>query len=112
AQVPLLVTPRDHRVCCGVVWLELDRPIEQREALVGILRHRCEGKRQRAEIEVIRVQAVRPLSPRALDLRLAQGRLDNAYNADRQLVLDREDVVERTVVVVGPDVGTGPASIS
>ena len=107
AQVSLLVTPRDHRVCCRVVRLELDRIDEQRQGLFGILRHRCEGKRQRAEIKVIGVQAVRPLPPRALDLCFAQGRLDDTYNADRQLVLDGEDIVERAVVMVGPDVGAG-----
>src|SRR5207247_1103769 len=54
------------------------------------------------------VQAVRPLPSGAFDLCITQARLDDADDADRQLVLDSEDVVERSVVTVRPDVGGGP----
>src|SRR5439155_17530122 len=40
AQIPLLVTPGDHRVRRGVVRLQLDRSLEQGQGLVRVLGHR------------------------------------------------------------------------
>src|SRR4029079_14831913 len=103
------MAPRDQSVNCRVVWLQLDGPIEQRQGLVRIQWHRGEGKRQRAEIQVVRIQALGPFAPGAFDLRLAKYRLDNAHYAHGQFVLDGEDIVESAVVTLSPDVGAAPS---
>ena len=56
---------------------------------------------------MIGIEAVSLLSRRALDLGLAQFRLDRANDTARDLLLKREDVVERAVETVGPDMCAG-----
>jgi hypothetical protein len=55
------------------------------------------------QVEIVGVQALGGFSPGALDLRLAQLRFDRADNTRRHLILQFEDVVERTVEAVRPD---------
>ena len=60
---------------------------------------------QSPQIKIVGVQAVRALALRTLDLRLPQAWLDGADDAQRDLVLDFENVAERPVISLGPDVG-------
>jgi hypothetical protein len=63
--------------------------------------------RQRAQVEVIGAEAFGRLAAGALDLRLPQARFDRANDARGNLVLKLEDIVERAVEAVGPDMGAG-----
>src|SRR6266481_9600583 len=87
----------------GKIGLQLDRFAEQGQRFVRILRHRDESVGQGAQIEVIGIEAVRPLAPRAVDLALPERRLDYAGDADRDLVLKLENVFEQAVEPVGPE---------
>ena len=61
----------------------------------------------RAQDEIVGVEAVGPLAFDPLDFGPTQARLDRADDRQRDLVLQREDVVELAVVALGPDVGAG-----
>ena len=63
--------------------------------------------RQGAQVEIVGVEVVRPLALGPLDLGVKQARLDRADDTQCDLVLQFEDVVERAVEAVGPDVGAG-----
>src|SRR5215469_5297446 len=97
------MAPGDHCMCGSEIGLQLDSPGEQEQRFVRILGHRGEHGRQSAQIEVIGIEAVRPLAPRAFDLALTERRLDDAGDADRDFVLEVEDVFERAVEAVGPE---------
>ena len=60
---------------------------------------------QSPQIKIVGIQAVRALALRKLDLRLPQAWLDGADDAQRDLVLDFENVAERPVIAFGPDMG-------
>jgi hypothetical protein len=59
--------------------------------------------RQSAHHQVIPVEIFRPLPLDPLDLGRPEGRLDCRDRADRDLVMQRKNVVERAVVTLGPD---------
>ena len=86
-----------------IIGLQLDRLADQGQRFVRILRHPGESVGQGAQIEIIGIEAVRPFAPRAFDLGLAERRLDDTGDANRDLVLKLEDVFERTVEAVGPE---------
>src|SRR6516165_8993255 len=58
---------------------------------------------QGAQIKIVGIEAVRALALGALYFGLAQARLDRADDAQRDLVLQFEDVVQRAVIALGPD---------
>src|SRR6516162_8726784 len=87
-----------------VIWLEGERTLQQWQRPRRAVRHRSLDERRRTKHEVISVQMLGPLASDALDLGLPQARLDSADHACRDLVLQCEDVVDRAVVALGPDV--------
>ena len=88
-------------------WFFVERTFKKRQRLRGAVRHCRIDVRDSAEREVVGVKVVRPLALDALNLRLAQARLDGGDHAHREFVLDREDVVESAVVTIRPDVPAG-----
>src|SRR5260370_20528828 len=102
-QVSLLMAKGDDGMRGSKIGLQLDRLAEQGQRFVRVLRHRGESVRQGAQIEVIGIEAVGPLAPRALDLGLTKRRLDHAGDGDRDLVLKVENVLEQAVESVGPE---------
>src|SRR4051794_34483568 len=60
---------------------------------------------QSPQIKIVGIQAVRALAFRKLDLSLPQAWLDGADDAQRDLVLDFENVAERPVIALGANVG-------
>src|SRR5262249_15039376 len=73
------------------------------KALFGVARELG----QCAQIEVVSGEVRGRLAAGALDLGLTQLWFDRAGDAGRDLILQLEDVVERAVEAVGPDVSAG-----
>ena len=71
-------------------------------ALVCLAWHVYAKVRNRAQIEIVGVETVGPLALGGLDLGVLQIRLDCADDAQRDLVLQFEDVIERAIVALGP----------
>ena len=63
--------------------------------------------RQRAKIQIVGVEAFGTLSPRPFDLRPPQARLDDAGHLVGYLILQVENVLQRTVIFVGPEMRSG-----
>src|SRR6185436_3556457 len=91
----------------GIVRLKRERLLKQWERLLGISGHRNLSVGQSAQIQVIGVQVFRALTLGTLDLRLAEAWLYSRHDAEGDLILEREDVAERAIVSLGPDMGTG-----
>ena len=92
-----------------VVGLELERPPEQRVGLGVLPRGRLVDLEDRLELDVVGGDAARPLPPRALDLGDLDLRPDDHRDVRGDAVLEGEDVVERAVEVLGPEVRAGDA---
>ena len=72
-----------------------------------LLRHPRADERQRPQYKVIGIEILRPPAFDALDLGRPEARFDRADRAEGDLVLEREDVVERAVVAFPPDMHAG-----
>ena len=104
AEVTLLVAPGDEPVHDGIIRFQPDRFFQQDKRLVGVFGHRGRYERQCPEKQVVGIEVVGPLAPCTLDFSFAQGWLDGADDAHCQFVLECEDVAQRTIVTVGPDI--------
>ena len=82
--------------------VERERALEQHQRPGHLRRHAGIDVLLRLQHEIVGVQAVRPLAPHALDLGAAQTGLDRADDVERDLVLQREHVVERAVEALAP----------
>ena len=89
-----------------VVRIDCECALEQRHAERAV-RHSCIRERRRAQHKVVGVEIIGPFALDALNFGLTQARLDRGNHTRRQFVLQREDVVERSVVTIGPDVAPG-----
>ena len=87
----------------GIIRLERRGLAKQRQRLIRLAWHKDAKMRKRAQIEIVGVETVRPLALGALDLGVQQARLDRADDAQGDLVLQFEDVVERAIIALGPD---------
>jgi hypothetical protein len=99
--------PADSRLGWRIAGIDRQRSLQQRNglphALVGVGVSQCQG----TQIEVIGIEALGRLAACALDLGLPQLGLDRAGDAGCDLILQIEDVVERAVEVIGPDMRAG-----
>jgi len=91
----------------AVIGFKGERALKQRHRLLSLFRHHGIDVRQRAQHEVVGIETVRPLTLDALDLGLPEARLDRADRAQRDLILECENIIERPVVTLGPDVRAG-----
>src|SRR6516164_10376959 len=88
----------------SVIWLKGERAPQKRQRLRRAVRHCSLDERRRTKHEIISVQTLRSFALDALDLGLPQVRLDRADDAEGDLVLQCEDVVNRAIVAFSPDV--------
>ena len=95
--------PADHRCGRGVGRIDRKSSAEQDDGLLHSLPGEFIELRDCAEVKIVCFEALRGLTRRPIDLRLTQFGLDRADDAARHLVLQLEDVVERTAETVGPD---------
>src|SRR5207237_7821826 len=107
AQIAHLVAPGSSGLCRWIIRLQCERLVEEGECLIRLARHRDISVWQGPQIEIVGVETFRALAPGALDLGVAQARLDRADDAQGNLVLQFEDVVERAVISLGPDMRAG-----
>src|SRR6516162_11375603 len=86
-----------------IMRIACDCLLHQTERLGDLLRRR-QQHRIGAQIEVVGGQIVCRATGRTRGLGCLQCRLDDAGDADRYLVLKLEDIFERAVETVGPEV--------
>ena len=87
--------------------IDRDRLFEQSQSLDRpLFRYRIEG-RERAQVEIVGAEVGRRPRGGAAHLGGLQCRLDDAGDADRDLVLKLEHVFERAVEAVGPEMRAG-----
>ena len=98
-----LPAPGDRRIGEPVIRIELDRLLEQRKRLGHVGRGSGSDVRQRPQIQVIGVQAVGRLLPGTLDFRPLELGRDRADDVRRHLILKLEDVLQRPIEPIGPD---------
>src|SRR5436190_11046498 len=101
------VAPREQPVGARIVSLQLQRPLQQRHGFGCLFRCRYVDVRNSAQNKVVGVEIVRPFTLDALDFRIAQTWLDCTYHAQRDFVLQRENVVESAVVALRPKMNAG-----
>jgi hypothetical protein len=103
AYIKLEVAPRGQGEGGAVAWIALDRPPEQVDGLDDAVPFVREAVWERAQIEIIGVEIVRPTIGQSADLGGLQRRLDDTSDADRHLVLKLQDILHIAVEAVGPE---------
>src|SRR5436309_320024 len=98
-----LMAPGGERMDGKIVRIELERLLQQGERLVGVARHMSGYIRQRVQIKLIGVEILSLLLTNSLDFRFLHARLNNAGDARGDLILEIENIFDRTVVSVGPE---------
>src|SRR5262249_55489783 len=90
-----------------VTGVTLNRLPQQVERLYDLLLPPRVSLRERTQVEIVRGNIACRSLDRSTDLSGLQCRLDHTRNADRDLILKLENVFERTVETVGPQMGSG-----
>jgi hypothetical protein len=97
-----LVADRCVGQCRAVTRIDRDRLLEQSQGLGDpLFRYWVEG-RKRAQVEIVGGEIPRWPRDGAAHLRSLQRRLDHTRDADRNLVLEVEYILQRAVEPVGP----------
>ena len=99
--------PREHCVGGRIIRLELQRLFEERQCPRCLLRHRQVTVPRRAQHQVVSVEILGSFARDPRHLGLSQARLDRPDDAERDLVLQGEDVVELAVVTLRPQMRAG-----
>jgi hypothetical protein len=87
--------------------IDRDRLIEQSQGLEHRLFCHCRKGRQRTQIEIVGGEVSRRPSSRAAHLGRLQRRLDDAGNAEGDPILQFEDIFQRAVEAISPQMRTG-----
>jgi len=103
AYIKLEVAPRGQGEGGAVAWIALDRPPEQVDGLDDAVLFVREAVWERAQVEIIGGEIVRPAIGQSADLGGLQRRLDDTSDADRDIVLKFQDVLHIAVEAVGPE---------
>ena len=107
AYVANLMAPGDQSVGGSVVRVQLERVLQKPLGDPGVRRDHRHHARQSAQIEVIGVEVFGTLSLGAFNLRLLQARLNDADHFFGDLILQVENLLQFSVVSVGPKMRTG-----
>ncbi len=103
----LLVGPGETYIAVGSGRIELDRPLEQLDRLSVRLRGGLVQLLAGELEEIERFEIPRPLAQRRAEAIALDGAAERGRDAQRQLVLDREQILQRAVVALGPDLPAG-----
>lgn len=79
---------------------------QKRYGLGRFLRHRDIDVRNRSQNEVISIETVGALALGAIDLRVTQARLNRAHDVQGDLILQRKNVFESSIVAFRPDMSS------
>ena len=88
----------------GEVRVEIDRLSRQLQGDAQAVGRKVPEGRQSAHVKVVGIEARRRLSQAAVDFGLAQVRFDRAGDLPRHLVMQVENILERAVELVRPEV--------
>src|ERR1700736_6238135 len=102
-----LVASGEQAVGACIVGFQCQRLFQQRDCLGCRLWHRNIRTWKSAQKEVVSVEIAGSFALDALNLRIAQTWLDCTHHAQRDFVLQRENVVELAVVALRPDMNAG-----
>ena len=102
AREEMMMAPRQRRMGRRVGRIDRKRLFQKRDGAVSVVGLADIDQRQRPQHQIIGVEAVSALALDPLDLGASQAGLDGADHADRDLILHGEDVIERTVIALGP----------
>jgi hypothetical protein len=100
------VTDRRQGECWPILRIAVDCLAEKAQPMIDFC-HRRQVLRIGAQVEVVGGEIVCRAADRAGGLGGLQGRLDGPGDADRDLVLKLEDIFERAVEPIGPEVRAG-----
>ena len=106
-QVALLMAPGEVAMRSCVIGFEPDGILEQGQRALGIAGHGQGGIGQGPQVEIVGIVTVRTAAACPLDLGTPEVGLDRPHDVHGEFVLEPENVVERAVVVVGPDKSGG-----
>src|SRR6266851_2538568 len=87
--------------------IERERAFEQHERVGHLRRHPGIDVRLRLQDKVVSIEAVGPFALHALEFGAPQAGLDGADHVQGNLVLKRENVIERTIETLGPQMSPG-----
>ena len=99
----LLAAPGRVGVRNGIVGIDGERLLQQRQGQLRLVKRLRVHIRKRAQIEVIGIETVRSLAARPLDLRLLQLRSNGADDAGGHLILQVEDVLDSAIETIRPE---------
>ena len=99
------MTPRGKGEGGAIAWIALDRPPEQVDGLDDAVLFVREAVWERAQIEIIGGEIVRPAIGRSADLGGLQCRLNDTSDAERDIVLKLQDGLHIAVEAIGPEMG-------
>src|SRR3954454_12593472 len=99
------MTPGGHGMGRGKVWIQHDGLVKQRQRLIDRLPCPTMQIRHGAQIMIVGAEVTGWFSSRALDLRAFELRSYGADDAGCDLVLQLEDIVERSFKSLGPKMG-------
>src|SRR6516165_11466567 len=103
AYIKLKVAPRGQGEGWAVAWIALDRPPEQVDGLDDAVLFVRAAVWERAQVEIIGSEIVRPAIGQSADLGGLQRGLYDTSDADRDIVLKLQDVLHIAVEAVGPE---------
>src|SRR5262249_13012009 len=107
AGLALYPAPCRHAIGRGKAWVELDRAVEEFQRLLVARPRPWVNGGVRPQITIVGVEALGRLAADALDLRALELRRDGADHALGHLVLELENILERPVEPIRPDVRSG-----
>src|SRR6516162_10208309 len=96
------VADRRHRQCGSVVRIDRDRLVEQSQSLDNPLLRHWKEDRKRAQVEIVGAEIGRRPRGGAAYFSCLQCRLDNTGSAESDFVLKLENIFQRAVETVGP----------
>ena len=88
------------------VWVERERPLGQRHGGPQVVRGGITEDSRSPQVKVVGIEALRRLAQAALNLGIAHAGFDGSGDLYGHAVVKLEDVFDRAVEIVGPQVCT------
>ena len=102
AEEKAVMAHRRECVCQRISRFQLEGTVQKDQRIRYLRRHSGINIRLRLQDEIVSVEAVRPLAFDSFNFGPAQVRLDRADHIQGNFVLQRKNVIERTIEALGP----------